>query len=402
MIEKGFPWDSAPGDARSMSAADFAAVFKSLIKNGVIDFDNDFIVEISNATTRTITISSGKAWINGHMLSFDGVEELTLPTGNITTGDIYPGLIVLKCRPENEHRDFAFQIKYLTDGTEPQPEDDEIALYYFKYSKETLQESDFKRCVTVAVPNNMFIHVLKRKPDDKDYLQFGDPQADGTIISGLAVYSSATGDAPYMRVCPIGHQNYGWCTAFNFFNGLLIANPSKTMSITLIPERYMVKMPDGTIPFDNNQGSDPYTAMRWQSSDGSKNTQVVCKENSLMCFINGIGTELAAWTSDKSLKKNIKNSEISALDIVLKIKHKQFDWRHNGKHQNVGYVANDLEKLNSEFVVEVPQENGEVLLQVNPHTVIPVLSKAIQEQHELIVELQNEVKSLNKRVGGVS
>lgn len=402
MTEKGFPWDSVEGDNRSLSAAELALAYKALFSNGVFDYENDFLVEISpeGLNSNTINITSGLACIEGHFFPFNGKETLKLPEGEITSEDIYPGLIVLKCRPEIQHRDFAFEVKYAEDGTEPEVAEYEIPLYRFKPAPNALS-AKFERVVEIAKPKNMFLNVLKKYPNSQSRIEYTKPLNDGTdkTIDGMFLYSDlATITEPYFWLTMLRHEDFGYCSCLHFMNGLLISDPSQSMSISIVPNGFYVKMPDGTKPFENWQGDDPFTAMRWQSADGSKNTQIVCKQNSLMCYINGTGTQLAAWSSDKSLKKNIKNTEITALELLMKIQHKQFDWKTTGQHQAIGYIANQLQNINEDFVIEVPQKDGQVLLQVDEKTIIPLLSKAIQEQQQIINNMQERLEKLEKTV----
>lgn len=402
MTERGFPWNSIEGDIRILSADEIALAYKALINNGVFDYENDFLVEITQEgmNSNTINITSGLACIDGHFFSFNGKETLKLPEGEITSEDIYPGLIVLKCRPEIQHRDFVFEVKYAEDGTEPEVAEYEIPLYRFKPAPNALS-SEFKRVVEIAKPKNMFLSVLKDSPNSRSRIEYTKPLNDGTgrAIDGLFLYSSdATTDEPYAQITGVKHATFGNCTVYHFLNGVLISDPSLSMMISMVPNNFMIKMPDGTIPFENNQRDDPYTAMRWQNSNGSKNTQIVCKQDKLMCYINGTGTQLAAWSSDVSLKKNIKDIELPALDLLMKIQHKQFDWKATNQHQSIGYIANQLKELSEDFVIEVPQEDGNILLQVNETSVVPLLSKAIQEQQKIIYNLQERLENLEKKV----
>ena len=400
MIEKGFPWDSVEGDNRSLSAAELALVYKALVNNGVFDYENDFLVEIppEGHDSNTINITSGLACIEGHFFQFNGKETLTLPEGEITSEDIYPGLIVLKCRTEIQYRDFVFEVKYANDGTEPEIAEYEIPLYRFKPAPNALL-ADFKRVVEIAKPKNMFVTTLSDVPNSRSRVEYTKSLNDGTnkLIDGLFLYNKLATE-PYFWLTLLRHESFGYCSCLHFMNGLLISDPLRSMMISLVPNSFFIKMPDGSKPFENWQGDDPYTAMRWQNADGSKNTQVVCKQDSLMCYINGTGTKLAAWSSDKSLKKNIKNTEVSALEELMKIQHKQFDWKDTGKHQKIGYIANQLQNISEEFVIEVPQEDDRILLQVDEKTIIPLITKAIQEQQELIKDMAERIEKLEKKV----
>ena len=102
---------------------------------------------------------------------------------------------------------------------------------------------------------------------------------------------------------------------------------------------------------------------------------------------------ITLWQSDGRLKKNIITSNIRALDTIKQIKHRQFDWKENGKHQEVGYITEEMKEINEDFVIEINQENGEKISQINETKIIPYLSKAIQEQQE---EIEEQKKLINK------
>ena len=97
--------------------------------------------------------------------------------------------------------------------------------------------------------------------------------------------------------------------------------------------------------------------------------------------------------SDKKFKKKIKNAEISAVDTIMKIKHRQYDWKSNGKHEYVGYIAQELEKINPGLVNKIKEEDGETYL-LNEKALIAMATKAIQEQQQQIEELKKEINKL--------
>lgn len=100
------------------------------------------------------------------------------------------------------------------------------------------------------------------------------------------------------------------------------------------------------------------------------------------------------WQSDKRLKNNIQDSQYKALNKVMKIKHRSFDYK-KGKHVNLGYVADELQEIDSDFVIEVGEEK---MKQPLPKALIPLLSKAIQEQQEIIEKLESRIDELEKKV----
>ena len=104
-------------------------------------------------------------------------------------------------------------------------------------------------------------------------------------------------------------------------------------------------------------------------------------------------------SSDKRLKKNIKTSKDNALDIINKMKIHSFDWKEDNSHVNYGFIAQELEEIDENYVLkqEIKNKKEEVTdykYYVNELPIIATLTKAIQEQQAQIEELQKEIKEL--------
>ena len=125
------------------------------------------------------------------------------------------------------------------------------------------------------------------------------------------------------------------------------------------------------------------------------------------------------WDSDASLKKNIKNTEVRyALEKISQLKHVEFDWKENDSHVDLGYVADDVEKVLPCLVFEVAQygedgkPNGESIKNIDYRTIIPLITMGMQELIEerdllwtfdeeaanCIIKLREEVDSLKSTV----
>lgn len=108
-------------------------------------------------------------------------------------------------------------------------------------------------------------------------------------------------------------------------------------------------------------------------------------------------------SSDRRLKKNITDSTTSALDIINKIQHKEFDKIDDNKHYKIGYIAQELEQIDKNFVLkrETNKEKGiEERYYINELPIIATLTKAIQEQQEQIKELKKEIENLKGEKNG--
>lgn len=119
----------------------------------------------------------------------------------------------------------------------------------------------------------------------------------------------------------------------------------------------------------------------------------------------GFALDSSITTSDKELKKNIKNSNNKAIDIIKKIKHRQFDWKINNNHQNIGYIAQELEKIDKNFIFKTPNfKNGKVDGDLHNINILPILAtstKAIQEQQEMIEKQQEQINNLIEEINNL-
>ena len=123
--------------------------------------------------------------------------------------------------------------------------------------------------------------------------------------------------------------------------------------------------------------------------------------NRTITFQNASGT-VAFTSSDVRLKENIKNTELSGLDMVNKMQIRQFDWideesagYNKGRHQTIGFVADELEELDKYFIVNGSggeDEDGNI----NPKCVdtfylLGYITKALQELSAKVDELEKKV-----------
>lgn len=103
-----------------------------------------------------------------------------------------------------------------------------------------------------------------------------------------------------------------------------------------------------------------------------------------------------AQTSDVRLKKNIRNSKISALNCIEKMNFKEFNWIKDNKFEEIGLIAQDLKEINENFVSE--KEDG--LLILNEDSLRMYILKAIQELSTQNKELQHQIIKLEEQING--
>lgn len=132
--------------------------------------------------------------------------------------------------------------------------------------------------------------------------------------------------------------------------------------------------------------------------DGSFNRMRFLQSSSTYIEFQTLGTAygITVWSSDRNLKKDIKDSSISGCEAVKKFKHRDFLWNDHEGHELCGYVAQEMEEIDPNMVVKINQsddESGnprEPMYQINESVVVPYISKALQELIERVEKLENE------------
>lgn len=89
-------------------------------------------------------------------------------------------------------------------------------------------------------------------------------------------------------------------------------------------------------------------------------------------------------SSDRRLKENIKDSEVSASDVIRAIKPREFDWKADGEHCELGFIADELGAVKDKFAATMSDgTQGIKLLEL-----VPYLVKAYQELDERVSRLE--------------
>jgi hypothetical protein len=101
-----------------------------------------------------------------------------------------------------------------------------------------------------------------------------------------------------------------------------------------------------------------------------------------------------SWTtgSDRKLKDNITLLEDGVLDKVLKLKPSRFTLKadlEEEKRVQIGFIAQEIEEVFPEYVVIHTDNKGEETRYLDYEKICVVLTKALQEQQE-IIDKQNE------------
>ena len=97
------------------------------------------------------------------------------------------------------------------------------------------------------------------------------------------------------------------------------------------------------------------------------------------------GTFALYNNSDIRLKQNIRDTEINGLDIINKLRVRDFEFKKLPEIQKIGFVAQEVQEVYPYAVSE--DGDKEKLLGISKELFVPVLVKAIQEQQGMISSL---------------
>ncbi|MBU0473379.1 MAG: tail fiber domain-containing protein [Bacteroidetes bacterium] len=120
-------------------------------------------------------------------------------------------------------------------------------------------------------------------------------------------------------------------------------------------------------------------------------------------YVNGTSGGTNAWTndSDKRLKKDVNLIE-NGLDKVMKLRPITFYWkqsefpkRNYDDRNHVGFIAQEVEVVVPQVVSTADDEMKTKSIAYSD--LVPVLTKAIQEQQKLIEELRDRISNLENK-----
>lgn len=134
----------------------------------------------------------------------------------------------------------------------------------------------------------------------------------------------------------------------------------------------------------------------------SPTTMQIISDDYLASFFNKDGTQLTLYkeNSDKRLKKNIKETTKKALDYIKQIKHFTYTWKNSNEKVDIGYVAQELEKVNKNFIrkhtYKTQEGKEDYDIQINTTNLLALVTKSIQEQQNEIEALKKEIEILKR------
>ena len=170
-------------------------------------------------------------------------------------------------------------------------------------------------------------------------------------------------------------------------------------------DNYTIFTPNGEwqikkSPYDNGMStsrgyvvvSDSNADRVYSISNNANYLKVRCGLNTYHCTYSN---------SDIRLKKNINNTSITnALSVINSIKVRQFDWKETNIHQSIGFVADELEKLDPNFSQGggVTKDGGIDVKSVNSFYLQGYIVKALQELSSQVSDLKQENKRLKQKL----
>lgn len=96
-------------------------------------------------------------------------------------------------------------------------------------------------------------------------------------------------------------------------------------------------------------------------------------------------SDMGGWIgmewSDIRLKSNITDSELNALSVLNQIRVRQFDWKTDHTHQDIGFIADEIDQIDSRFSIGGGYDlNGDINIKmVNIPYITAYLVKAVQQ-----------------------
>nr|DAM44202.1 MAG TPA: Neck appendage protein [Caudoviricetes sp.] len=106
---------------------------------------------------------------------------------------------------------------------------------------------------------------------------------------------------------------------------------------------------------------------------------------------NQVGSGSVKYWGDKAsdirLKENIAPTSINAMDIINKLDMVEFDFIKDKKHEEVGLIAQEVEKIIPQAISRNP-DNEDDFLHIDYTAFVPYLIKAIQELNQKVERLE--------------
>lgn len=139
------------------------------------------------------------------------------------------------------------------------------------------------------------------------------------------------------------------------------------------------------------------------TSEGAGSDEIIAEVSSsytdLWCNLdmhdNSIYNAVIEEDSDERLKENIKDTEVNGLDIINSLKVRQFDWKSDHVHRDIGFIAQEVNEVNPNFM-GTKADGYHTVKQVE---MIPYLVKSVQELSNMVYEQKKIIKEMSGMIG---
>ena len=156
----------------------------------------------------------------------------------------------------------------------------------------------------------------------------------------------------------------------------------------------------------NSESSNYRPAICTSTAKENSYVSIICTNGTNQVLIRGLyNTDsykdytIKVTTSDARLKNNIASTKVTnALQQLLKINHREFNWKSSGEYTDIGYIAQELETINPRLVMKPVSKDG--YYEIDTFYMTSLITKSIQEMYAELKEenykLKNELDSLKK------
>jgi hypothetical protein len=239
--------------------------------------------------------------------------------------------------------------------------------------------------------------------DDRDFVEL---QADG---ANTRVYSpnedfsfhNPVGNAnitgSVINICSVGNTNFfnSGSEKMRITSGGKLLIGTTSAGYGLFTEQRMTLNPtnDGITVAPLTQNKSAYT-LQADNNTGTRYAVYVANASSAEVGSMSFTSTAVAFntTSDYRLKQDFK--DFKGLDLISSIKTYDFEWKINGS-RSYGVIAHELQEVVPYIVIN--EKDGSKFQSVDYSKLVPILTKAIQEQQILITELTEKVRALENK-----
>jgi len=216
---------------------------------------------------------------------------------------------------------------------------------------------------------------IRFKANGSDGLFYVDNAENNRISSIVLQYQDGVGNA-YLGLAGSVYPYFGGNNSLNFWN----------------------QTSDGSISFGTKEGSNDPSQKMCITAAG--NIGIGTTTPSYTLHVNGsvAGTSAYNNLSDARLKKDVTNIN-NGLDKVMQLRPVTFNWKQEeyqdknfDDRNHIGFIAQEVEEIVPQVVTTADDEMQTKSIAYSD--LIPVLTKAIQEQQKEIDELKAEIQAI--------